>query len=135
MNCPPRPFHGGYPSDRPARSDGDQPKAMACEWCGNPDPFMSHGAGTCLDCGDAILSQGKEFIFKRLVAACKVVANVKRSLAEAKALHQELLYQVQEVVPGETRHQTALRIIREAENRPVSVGAESVARGEGEEGT
>jgi hypothetical protein len=34
-----------------------------------------------------------------------------------KALHDELLYQVATVVPGESRYQTALRYIREREDR------------------
>lgn len=37
---------------------------------------------------------------------------------EARKLHHELLYQVGNVHPGETRHQTALRYIKQAENGP-----------------
>lgn len=45
-------------------------------------------------------------------------------IKDVPALYHELLYQVCRVFPGETRHETALRYIREAENRACVVGSD-----------
>ncbi len=59
------------------------------------------------------LSEVKEQ-FKRLTAKLDEVREAK---IKAESLHNELLYAVERVWPGETRHETALRYIREAEAR------------------
>ena len=43
------------------------------------------------------------------------VEKLKTQRADYKALYEELLLAVHSTFPGETRHQTALRYIREAE--------------------
>jgi hypothetical protein len=44
-------------------------------------------------------------------------ADIGKPEPDYKALYNELLYQVATVVPGESRYQTALRYIREREDR------------------
>lgn len=50
---------------------------------------------------------------------CGEVRNTKQRVAE----YNELIYAVQTKNPDETRHQTALRYIRNAENRPSNATA------------
>jgi hypothetical protein len=45
-----------------------------------------------------------------------------RRLLEIAKFYSELLYAVERVFPGESRHQTALRYIREAEHRATQCG-------------
>lgn len=47
-------------------------------------------------------------------------------------LYDELLYAVEKVVPGESRHETALRYIRQAEGRQAAVTADGANWGIGE---
>jgi hypothetical protein len=44
-------------------------------------------------------------------------ADIGKPEPDYKAMYNELLYQVATVIPNETRHQTALRYIREREDR------------------
>jgi len=62
--------------------------------------------------------------YRTMVDAGKRIAELERELAEARAAHNELLYAVARKFPNETRHQTALRYIRQAE---MLAGAESGA--------
>jgi hypothetical protein len=49
-----------------------------------------------------------------------LVTRMDRELEEAKRLYHELLYQVHNKIPGETRHETAKRIIKERETPRVT---------------
>jgi len=44
----------------------------------------------------------------------------KKDMMTPSELHQELLMAVERKIPGETRHETALRYIREAENPTIT---------------
>ena len=60
------------------------------------------------------------------VKACQANADSQAELAKAEqrvAKYNELIYAVQTKNPDETRHQTALRYIRNAENRPSNATA------------
>lgn len=48
------------------------------------------------------------------------IAALEQRLAEAERLHKELLMGVARKFPGETRHETALRYIKERESREYS---------------
>lgn len=69
------------------------------------------------------LSEVKEQ-FKRLTAKLDEVREAK---IKAENLHNELLYAVVRVFPGESRHETALRYIREAEARVLQQSVTSQA--------
>lgn len=58
-----------------------------------------------------------------------LVHDLHAELKRVRALYEELLYQVATKHPGESRHETAKRYIRNAENRPDSTEAEAKANG------
>jgi hypothetical protein len=49
---------------------------------------------------------------------CEHLANAKTELDESKSNYMDLIMSVENAYPNETRHQTALRYIRERENMP-----------------
>jgi len=61
----------------------------------------------------------------------KCGADIGKPEPDYKALYNELLYQVATVVPGESRYQTALRYIREREDRCNAQRLASLPEGEG----
>ena len=66
---------------------------------------------------DAISVEGRVF---NLPSECTLVREsdydlLAAELAEAKRLYYELIYQVANVHPGESRHETALRYLKQAE--------------------
>jgi hypothetical protein len=52
----------------------------------------------------------------------------EKELDRVQTLYNELIYAVARKWPGETRHQTALRYIQQAESRPAGVGQASLLR-------
>jgi hypothetical protein len=48
----------------------------------------------------------------------RLVSSLREEVERLRKLYHELLYQVCNVVPGESRHESAKRIIYQHENRP-----------------
>lgn len=74
--------------------------------------FGAHRYCTSMGCADV----------KAALDAFPSLVRAARELAALKAAYDELLYEVAQKYEGETRHQTALRYIRERENRPLETG-------------
>lgn len=55
-----------------------------------------------------------------LGAISRILLEQTEEIQQLRTRYHELLYGVASRYPGETRHETALRYIREAENRPSS---------------
>ncbi len=62
--------------------------------------------------------EGEEVMSCNKYTVCLTYEEQREKIAELQTKYSELLYQVARKFPGETRHETALRYIRAAEEMP-----------------
>jgi len=96
----------------------EQREGFKCVACANaPERFLDlRGDGYCAECLVAILSDPAPSVHEDSHSAAAM---------EVARLYHELLYAVEYKVPGESRHGTALRLIRDAQRSTSSDAAQS----------